>query len=359
MVSLKLNKISRVLCLILVSVLLLTMVIGCSNTDKASGEAPKDDSKVYKLKFSHHDPATSGKGKMFQEWADEIKTATNGRVVVTLYPSSTLGAPPDGINMVNTGITDILWSFTGFFNKDFVATDVISLPLLGIKDSESSVDIFYEMYETSPEIQKEFEGLKVLSLYAHPPACIGSDKLIDSVDDLKGLKMRVPTGPATDVIKEWGAVPVTIPTPDIYQSLEKKVINGFAFDWAGVPSFKLNEAVDYFLDLKLYSGPMFIVMNEDKWNEIPADLQKIIEEHSGKEFSKNVAANEDLLVKTFIEKISKEGKTVTFLDDQGRAPFKTGGEKITAQWIENVTKAGIDGKALHQKALDTIKKYSK
>lgn len=353
----KLKKNSHVLCFILASVLILTMAIGCSKTDTASKAA--DNNKTYELKFSHHDPANGEKGRIFQKWADDIKAATNGRVVVTVYAGSTLGASTDGLNMVNTGICDILWSYTGFFNKEFKATDVLSLPMLGIKDARQSVDIFYEMYNSSPEIQAEFKGLKVLGLYTHPPACLGSDRLVDSVDDLKGMKLRVPTGPATDTLKEWGAVPVTIPTPDIYQSIEKKVINGFTFDWCGVEAFKLNEPVDYFLDLKLYAGPMFIVMNEKKWNELPADLQKIIEEHSGRVLSNKIAENQDGVKDAFIQKITKEGKTVTFLNEQTLAGFKPGAEKVTAQWIENVTKEGINGKALYEKALETIKKYNK
>ncbi len=348
----KTNNISIYFLLSVLLVCLVFLICGCSN-DKASEEKP------YELKFAHHEPANSDKGKMFQAWANEVNAASNGKLNITVYPSSTLGSVVDGMNMVNNGICDILWSFTGFFNKEFTATDVISLPMLGFENTVHTVDAFWELYNQRPEIQKEFEGLKVLALYAHPPAVLGTDKKVTCVDDIKGLKVRVPTGPATQVIKEWGAIPMTIPTPDIYQSLEKGVINGYVFDWAGIPGFKLQEPTKYFLDIKLYAGPMFIVINEKKWTALPQDLQKIIEEHSYRKLSMTIAENQDQVVSAFIALMQKEGKTVIFPDEKQLAGFKVAADKVVKQWIAEMNAKGVDGQGLYDAARAVVDKYKK
>lgn len=369
-------KKSRIISLLIVCVLLSSMLFGCSGkTDEAPATAdpnpaqtetpdtgetsePVDDT-VYELKFSHHDPANGTKGLMFQAWADKIYEDSNGRVKITIFAGSTLGAPTDGLNMVETGITDILWSFTGFFNKEFPATDVISLPMIGFRNAEDTVDVYWDLYESRPEIQKEFEGLKVLTLYAHPPAALGTNKLVETVADMKNVKVRVPTGPATDVITTWGAAPVTIPTPEIYQSLEKNVIEGFTFDWSGIKAFKLNEPIDYFLDFNLYAGPMFIVINEDKWNELPADLQDIIWANSGREFSHYFCQQEDATVTEFIAEIQTAGKTVTTPTDEAMAEFKAGADSVITAWIKSMGDQGYDGQGLYDDTIALIDKYVK
>ncbi len=369
----KMNRFSRVVCLVVLTVMMFSMVLGCSSNNSASTantasadvanaastveSKPADDGKVYELKFSHHDPANGTKGTMFQKWADDINKASNGRLKITIYAGSTLGAAKDGLNMVSTGICDILWSYTGFFNKEFPATDVMSLPMVGFQTAEETVDVFWDLYETRPEIQKEFEGLKPLLLYGHPPAAVGSNELIAKVGDLKGVKLRVPTGPATDVIKEWGGAPVTIPTPDIFESVEKNVINGFTFDWAGIKAFKLNEAVDYFLDLKLYVGPMFMVINEDKWNELPADLQKIIEDNSGRTFSHAFCQSEDKVVDEFKAQLLADGKTITVPTEEANAEFKAGADAVIKQWIEAKKADGFDGQNLFDEVKKLMGKY--
>lgn len=362
----RLRNLVITLSLIAILALLATTLFSCSdesdstNTTAATAEATTAaaaDDKTYEFKLSHHEAANSVKDKFMSEWAAQVAAATDGRVKVTVYPGAILGNTMDGLNMVRSGICDILWSFTGFFSGEFDATDVLSLPLLGIRTAEESVGVYWDLFESMPDIEEEFAGLKVLNLYCHPGSVVGTNKLVDTVDDLKGLKMRIPAGPTTDVFVEWGVSPVSLPAGDIYQALEKNVVDGYSFDWAGVEAFKVHEPIDYFLDLKLYIGPMFIVMNQDSWNKLPADLQETMATLIGRDFSYAFAQNQDAVVEEFIPRLISMGKTVTVPTDEARAGFKVGADKIVGKWVKDMDAKGYDGTGLYNKALELVEKY--
>ena len=102
------------------------------------------------------------------------------------------------------------------------------------------------------------------------------------LNDLNGLKIRALAGPTTASIKALGAAPVTVTAPDLYSSLERGVLDGLVWAWAGVDSYKVYEILHYWTDQPIISGTTAMIMNLNKWNSLPADIQKAIMSVSGK-----------------------------------------------------------------------------
>ena len=88
--------------------------------------------------------------------------------------------------------------------------------------------MLWKLYEKFPAMQKEFSEIQPLLLYTSSPNLLVSKKQVKTLDDFKGLKFRVLGGPPTEMAKALGAVPDTIPMPDVYQSLDKGVVDGAA-----------------------------------------------------------------------------------------------------------------------------------
>ena len=147
------------------------LVTGCGNEATTGGSdtvvgadttAAVDDGKVYSLKFSIHDAAGSPEDRIWGAWATRVAEATNGRVKIDVYPGAILGKPTDGMNMVKSGICDIIWTYTGFFPGEFDCYDVMSLPFMGWKTGADTVPIAHELLATNASVQKEFADVKVL-----------------------------------------------------------------------------------------------------------------------------------------------------------------------------------------------------
>ncbi len=350
-------------CLVAVLVLLAVGIVGCGEDEAVTTQAPVTtaalaDGEVYEFKLSLHNPADSPEDQFFDGWAEEVEEATNGRVKITVFPGAVLGSPTDGLTMVQTGVCDILWSFTGFFPAEFKATSSLALPLLLPGSAQENTVVYWDVIESRPEILEEFDnlGLKLLEIHAGPTAILGGNKPVTSVDDLMNFKVRVGGGPLTDAVVAWGGSPIAMPPNELYESLQKNVIDGYIFDPAGVLPYKVYEPVDYFLDLPFSANPLFTVMNQDKWNQLPADLQEIMMSLIGRAPSYAFAEVQDGSTAELWAIIDDAGKTVTVATEEVVASFQPGADEAIAKWVEEKAADGIDSTGLVSAIVEFVQK---
>ena len=134
--------------------------------------------------------------------------------------------------------------------------------------------MFWKLYERFPEIQNEYKDVHVLTVWASSPYfLITTKKQVKTMEDLKGMKIRVVGGPPTQQMKALGAVPVLIPMPDTYQALDKGVIDGMGNAWEAIYAFKLYEIVKYYTMIPLTASYFTLSMNKQKWESLPKDIQ--------------------------------------------------------------------------------------
>jgi TRAP-type transport system periplasmic protein len=179
-------------------------------------------------------------------------------------------------------VADIGWGFIGFYPNMFPLSDLLSLPCLGVTSSLSGSLAMWNDYQKFPEMQAEYKEVKTLLVHTHQGAPLGTKKVaVKSLEDLKGLKIRSPAGGALQFLKAAGAVPMMIPSGDIYLNMQKGVIDGWTIDFIGAAGYNLGEVTAYYTTPYYYVGTFWLVMNKDTWNSLPADIQKIIEGLSG------------------------------------------------------------------------------
>ncbi|MBN1631911.1 MAG: TRAP transporter substrate-binding protein [Thermoleophilia bacterium] len=319
-----------------------------------------DDLEYYEFSLSMHDPATSNNGMFYQAWADALLEATDGHVKVVLYPSSQLAAAADVGEMVETGAVDIGWVFTSFYPGQFPLTDVTTIPMVGFGDALVSTNTLWDLYDKYPELQNEWANYKLLNLYGNPGMLFCSaDKPIEKPEDLKGLVLRTPAGPITNLVTNLGASPVVMPPPDMYEALEKKNITGYVFEPAGITNFKLEEVTKYFLDMPLYDGAFGLVMNWDKWNALPPEFQAIIEGVTGKTGSLAAAQNFSDAAAGAHKTISDAGGEWITPTPEAVAAFQAAANEVSAGWPATIKIDGFDAAAFMQDAVAIAGGYSK
>lgn len=203
---------------------------------------------VIKLTLADQNSPTSwGAIHALQPWVRQVEEATKGRVKIEVYPSQTLVKGPDIYKAVKTGVVDIGWCFHGYWPDMTPLADVITLPSLPLGTGEKGAEVLWRLYEKSPAVQKEFADVKPLMLWTSGPYfLLTAKKQVKTLEDLKGMKIRVAGGPPTDQIKALGAVPTLIPMPDNYQALEKGLIDGMGAPWEATHGFRLYEVANYY-----------------------------------------------------------------------------------------------------------------
>ena len=333
----------RVISLLLLLALTLCLTVGltaCGEKKESAGD------KVYEFTLSMHDPKTTANAVYIQSWIDEVAKVTNGKVKITLYDNATLSAATDIGDNVKSAAVDIGWLYTSYYAGQFPLSDVINMPMQGFGDPVVSTEVLWDLAAKYPQVEKEWGDFKLLMLYGNPGMILCSaEKPIQGTADLKGMTIRCPSGAITDVLSAWGASPVTMAPPDLYQAIEKKNINGYIFEPAGICNFSLQEITKYYTDYPLYDGPFALIMNKAQWDSLPKEYQDAIDKISGKQaslgaaqaFANDVAAKRDVIVKAGGEFVELPAASIT--------EMQTAADEYAQTWISNMSKDGFDAAA--------------
>lgn len=332
----------KIISLALALIMILALGIGLTGC----GAEDAADDKVYELTLSMHDPKTTANAIYLQEWIDKVSEATDGHVKITLYDNATLSAATDIGDNVKAGAVDIGWLYTSYYAGQFPLSDVINLPMQGFGDPIVSTEVLWALSEKYEEVEGEWDDFKLLMLYGNPGMIFASaEKPITSVADLQGMVVRAPAGTVTEVLTAWGASPVTMAPPELYDAIEKRNIEAYIFEPAGICNFSLEEITSYYTDYALYDGPFALIMNKEKWESLPEEYQKAIEELSGKEASMGAAQAfaDDVAAKR--EQIVAAGGEFVELSDEAIAEFNVEADKAADKWVESMSKNGFDAAA--------------
>ena len=294
------------------------------------------------LKLAHFLPTINGMHVDFLEpWARELEARTNGKVKVTIFPAGTqLGNIAKLYDSVRAGVVDIAHGLRGIPRGRFAKTGIIELPFMtGSADAASRA-----MWAVYPKYLKdEYPGVKVLALHAHNGGLIHTrDKQVVTMGDLKGLRIRFPSAPIKAMLESLGAVPQGLPPGKVYENTQKGVIDGTVFPWDPMHSFKLSEVMNYHLDMGgIYTVSFWFAMNEKKYNSLPADVRKAIDDISGDNLIGKFGPWWDKWDSWGIEKVEAKGATVTKLSPEEAARWKAVTTPIIDGWLSDMESNGV------------------
>jgi TRAP-type C4-dicarboxylate transport system substrate-binding protein len=227
-------------------------------------------------------PSGWGPAHALYPWIKQVEAATNGRVKFEVFPSQTLLKGIDMWKGIRTGIADIGWCVQGYWPDQTPLSDAISLPFIPIKTAEQGSEVLWKLYDKFPGIQKEYGEIQPIVLHTTSPNfLITSKKQVKTLEDMKGLKLRTLGGPPIDMAKALGAVPTLIPMPDLYQSLDKGVVDGAIAPWEAVHSFRLYEVAKYYTIAPFYAAYFSLCTNKAKWDSLPKEVREQIMSVSG------------------------------------------------------------------------------
>lgn len=348
----------KISALVLALSLCLGLLAGCGG-DSSNGSSKGDDDKVYRLSLSFHDSSQAVKTQFVQQWADDVKEATNGRVEITVYAGGTLASSTDALDAVKQRTCDMAVCFTSFFPGQFPLTEVVSLPLTGITNAVQATNVLWDLWDYSEALQAELQDYKVLMLYTNPNNIIGTTSPVYTADDMKGLKLRVSSGTPADMSVAWGATPMTISSSEIYQSVEKDVIQGYLIDYTGVNAWSLYEVTDYYTEMPFYVAPWALLMNMDSWNELPEDLQEIINSLSDRERSLDFAeVSEQEADETREMAVNEYGATIIVPNEEQLATFQPAADAYADEWVTKYGTDSFDAQDYVNKTLELAAQYA-
>ncbi|MFC0560286.1 TRAP transporter substrate-binding protein [Halalkalibacter alkalisediminis] len=285
-------------------------------------------------------------------FSEEVAEATDGRINFQIYPGGALGSPAETFDNIVTGIMDAGWGLQGYNAGKWEVHSVMQLPFLAEGDAAKLSVIAQKLHDTFPEIQAEYDDVKLFWVHAADPyAIITSGKQVTSLEDLKGLRLRTPSVEGGKMIESWGATPVSMPAPEIYDSMQRGVIDGGVLPVAALADFNLYDVVDYVTIGNFNTALFYVTMNKNSWSKVPAEDQAIIEEMIGEPMARTSGEAFDYQREQALNKAQEAGIEFIELDETELQRFREAAQGVTDEWLASMESKGIDGQTILDEAL--------
>ncbi|MFT3666326.1 TRAP transporter substrate-binding protein [Piscinibacter sp.] len=282
----------------------------------------------FTLKYANNLPVTHPMNVRAKEMAEAIRTDTKGRVDLQIFPSSQLGSDTDMLSQVRSGGIEF-FTLSGLI----LSTLVPAASITGIGFAFHDYDTVWKALdgELGAFVRKEIAKANLLAM-DHIwdngfRQITSSTKPIQTADDLKGFKIRVPVSPLwTSMFKAFDSAPASINFNEVYSALQTKIVDGQENPLAIISTAKLNEVQKYCsITNHMWDGFWFLA-NRRAWERLPEDVRTIMAKHinaAGLKERADVAALNANLQKELSEKgmLFNQAKADSFRDRLRQAGF--------------------------------------
>jgi len=315
------------------------------------------------LYFQHYWPQTALTVKqLVVPWCDTVAKESNQRIRCVQLPAmSGGGTPAQLVDRVKDGVDDLVLTVLGYTPGRFPRMEVFELPFM-TGNAQAASKAAWE-YMNKHALQ-EFAGMKVLGMWVHDEGQIHTrGKAIRTLEDFKGMKLRAPSREKAKLVQALGAIAVGMPITGVTEAITKGTIDGTMVPWDAATSFRIHEAANLHTETPegspaLYTVALMFAMNEKRYNALPADLKAIIDKHSGAALSARMGKMWDDSAAPARAKAVAAGNQFYTLPAAEMARWQEAAKPVQAEWMIDMHKRGIDGRALFDDAKLLLAKHA-
>jgi TRAP-type C4-dicarboxylate transport system substrate-binding protein len=273
-------------------------------------------------------------------WMEAVNRDAGGAIEIKHFGASVLGNASNMYDVVMNGAADIGWALQGSAPSKFVKSSVIELPF-GYSTGEQGAVAFWRLFKNGLTAS-DYEGVQVFGMTAWPAAVIQTkSKKIETLDQLKGVKLRVAGKVQADTLLGMGGTPVNVGIDEVYQAIDRGVIDGMLGSLTAVRPFRVFEVARYFLDVPLNGATAMLIMSKERFDKLPAQAKAAFEKNSGEALSRALGQSNDREVgraKDLLADLAGQGKIapVYSLTDAELSRWKAAVDPVAKDWTRRV-----------------------
>lgn len=282
---------------------------------------------------------------MFIPWAKDVERVTKGSVKVK-FTEKSLAPPPKQWNMVSKGIADAAMLANNFESGRLKLPNIAQIPF-GASSAEKRGLAMWRTHVKFLAKANEYKGMKLLGQWTVSAASFLADKPILKVDDLKNYKVWAINGIPNKMMKELGAVVVSVPGVKMFNVVSKGIVKGSVTSHYPLMTFKLMPYIKHITDIPggFQSNNFSFLFSEKKWNGLTADERKAITSISGDTIAINAGKRVDFLNGKAKELGLKKGIKFHQASPEFVKEIRQKTQFVTDDWLKIAASKGVDGKA--------------
>ena len=279
--------------------------------------------------------------EMFVPLSEALAEATGGETTIRVYPGGELGAGPvKQYDRVVDGVADISYALPGYTASQFKQTLMVEIPGV-VTPGRNKTEAIWDNIDL---LDKEFRRTKLLGLWTAADAVLlMADKKVETLADLEGLKIRVPSKNTGRLIEAWGATAVSMPITQVYQSMETGVVDGTLVDASVLSSFKLGEVTKYITGgMNATNSVFMLVMNRDSWADLDQETQAKLTDLTGAALSEGGRVTMTNAADKALAAWMAEGGEFIELSPEAAAEFNAASDALAAEVIAELDGDGVN-----------------
>lgn len=231
------------------------------------------------IRFAHFFPATTPTAKTDAEFARLVEERTNGAVKTQFFWAGAMGKATEILGLVGSGSVEMGATLPNYFPAELPFASLGAVPLTYFPDPETALTVEHAVTNGDPAGQAELRTANVESLLVHAlrPYHLECTKPIEKITDLDGTKIRTFGAFAPGALQSFGAIPVNLQPAEIYEGLQRGVVDCVMYNYDFAAASKLQEVAKYWTDISFGSFAGYhIFANRDFMAGLPAETADTI-----------------------------------------------------------------------------------
>jgi TRAP-type C4-dicarboxylate transport system substrate-binding protein len=315
---------------------------------------PADDAGVTELVYATPYGPTHPFSRADRRWIDFVEARSGGSLRIRPSWSGALLSSEHSMIELRHGVVDI-----GLITPIYVKGGVHLIRAQsgfygGVRTIEQQVALYHCLADENPEFERELAGLEVLAVQGgNLPGVITRDRPIATLDDLRGLRIRVPAE-LLAVMRDLGADPVNMPMGDVYSALAKGIIDGVVAPTDTFQALHFAEVAQYYTPLAVPRGAYPArAIGLERWLQLTAAEREVLEESVPIWESALAEENRRALEEGWAY-AEKEGVVEVPISAEDQARFDALYAREAERNAEELSRYGIDGLAVLEEARASI-----
>lgn len=300
-------------------------------------DAGEQSTETITLKYAHYIGPQSAQSVSIKKWADRISELTNGQVEVEFAYQNSLLQDTEILPGVADGRADMGYVGSFYFPAELPLTSVAEVPFV-TSDAGAQARTFEDMYSENEFFRKEWQdnGVHVLTFNPIGATILAAPEPILSPEEIRGKSIRA-AGMSSEVIKALNGNPVALPATDIYEAVQRGVIDGFtSFPFEIVTDLGVHEVAPHMTDpgIGQYVMPATVIKLET-WEGLPEDVREAIEQASSEHVATAVQDLAEVEEQVCDEILAAGGSAIVWSEGNVAAVEEEVGADLLDQWLED------------------------